>query len=176
MQVTSKNHDAHIFQPKPSKGCLSPALFQLILSIFAVVDIDYDGLTDGKRYQLGTYSISKAANAMFTIQLGKKWSSSHPNVSICCVHPGGVYTDIYNSDVVVSTFLSRLVWPFLPWLLLDRRQGAMTPLLAALSSKPYDGCYLSDLHVYPPNAVAYSTQACTALWDYSVLHVQQHLK
>lgn len=101
--------------------------------IHQIAKIQWDDLQGEKRYgEYRAYAQSNLARIHFTYELARQLKGS--DVSVNCLHPGGVATNMGSSSKSVMDSLFRLATPFLK----SPEQGAKTSIYLA-SSPEVDG-------------------------------------
>lgn len=95
------------------------------------------------------YARSKFAQVMYTMELSKRVDSNR--VTVNCMEPGMVKTDIYRYDPIAMFFFKGLLSLFAPFLLLTPEEGAVTGVWLALSPDVHavTGKVFADLHEIP---------------------------
>ncbi|PJF16641.1 hypothetical protein PSACC_03552 [Paramicrosporidium saccamoebae] len=97
----------------------------------------------------GGYSNAKYAQTLLSMQLALDLREH--DITVNCVHPGMVNTDIIRSDTLGKVVLRGIVNTIAPFIMLTPKQGALTPVWAALSSEcdNVTGRFFSDLQEEP---------------------------
>lgn len=130
--------------------------------------IHFEDLSLGKKYHgLKAYAQSKLANAMFVYDFDRQLKSRGiHNISINCVQPGLVKTDI---GLKHSISLHSIVWRI-------RRMGGVSPAIGAETSiylassnkaKGQSGKYWDKCKVKPSSKRSYNTEDALKLWNIS---------
>ncbi len=128
--------------------------------------INFDDLTLGKKYHgLKAYAQSKMANVMFVYELDRLLKGRNiDNISINCVQPGLVKTDIGLKHTIS---LHGLAWRI-------RRMGGVSPAKGAETSiflassdeaKGESGKYWDKCKPKPSSKRSYVQEDATRLWD-----------
>mmetsp|Transcript_22658 Transcript_22658/g.33124 ORF Transcript_22658/g.33124 Transcript_22658/m.33124 type:complete len:387 (+) Transcript_22658:39-1199(+) len=132
--------------------------------------IDFDDIMSERNYSLfGTYSRSKLANVLFSLELDRRLRSSGSNVTVNAVHPGIVLTEVTRS---LNFFVRQAHALLTPLMLLVQKlpsQGAYTSVFAATSPalEGVSGRYLVHCKSYPVSKHASDPDAASKLWDVS---------
>ncbi len=129
--------------------------------------INLESFTDSKGYNImRAYAQSKLANILFTIQLSKILSGT--NVTVNCLHPGRVRTDIGKKN---TGWLASTAWSlFLKLSSITVEEGAKTSVFLASSPEVKDitGKYFSECKVDSYNKSADDVELQQVLWDKSL--------
>lgn len=128
--------------------------------------IDFESFTKDKGYFiLKAYAQSKLANVLFTAELAERLTGTQ--VTVNCLHPGFVKTDIGNKD---TQWYSKLFWTLSSSIAgLSVESGAKTsvylassPDVQGISGKYFDKCKEKD-----PSALAKDKNLQKELWRVS---------
>jgi NAD(P)-dependent dehydrogenase (short-subunit alcohol dehydrogenase family) len=130
--------------------------------------IHFEDLSLGKKYHgIKAYAQSKLANALFVYELDRQLKSRGiHNISINCVQPGLVKTDI---GLKHSISLHGIIWRI-------RRMGGVNPAKGAETSiylagsdeaKGQSGKYWDKCKPKPSSKRSYNTEDAIKLWDIS---------
>ncbi|MFI5318352.1 MAG: SDR family oxidoreductase [Myxococcota bacterium] len=125
--------------------------------------LDLDDLHSEKFSAMRVYGKSKSANIHFTRELARRYGS--PQLTINCVHPGGVATNLGAGQGPWLDRLHKLVMLFMK----TPEQGAQTSIYAATSAEAAgkNGAYYSDCKPKEPAAHCRDQATARALWDVS---------
>jgi NAD(P)-dependent dehydrogenase (short-subunit alcohol dehydrogenase family) len=130
--------------------------------------IDTESFTKNKGYFiLNAYAQSKLANVLFTFHLAEKLKGTQ--VTVNCLHPGFVKTDIGNKD---TQWYSRLFWTLSSKLAgISVESGAKTSVYLASSDavKGVTGKYFDKCKEKEPAPLAKDEQLQKDLWNISAL-------
>lgn len=128
--------------------------------------IDFESFTKDKGYFiLKAYAQSKLANVLFTTELADRLKGT--NITVNCLHPGFVKTDIGNKD---TQWFSRLFWTLSSSLAgLSVENGAKTSVFLASSDsvKGISGKYFDKCKEKDPSALAKDKNLQKELWRVS---------
>ena len=127
--------------------------------------LELDDLNSEKRYgALRVYGKSKSANIHFTRELARRCGS--PQLTINCVHPGGVSTNLGSGQGgPMLRMLQKLVMRFMKTPL----EGAQTSIYASTSPDVVgkQGAYYADCREKQPAAHCRSDATARELWALS---------
>ena len=127
--------------------------------------LELDDLNSEKRYgALRVYGKSKSANIHFTRELARRCGS--PQLTINCVHPGGVSTNLGSGQGgPMLKMLQKLVMRFMKTPL----EGAQTSIYASTSPDVIgkQGAYYADCREKQPAAHCRSDATARELWALS---------
>ncbi|KAF0690214.1 Aste57867_18405 [Aphanomyces stellatus] len=129
--------------------------------------IPFDDLMSKKNYGDGmiTYSRSKLANYLFTLELHRRYADK--NLKVSCVHPGVVISSLQNNMHPAFGFLAR-TFHTLRWFFQSTgEQGAYTPVFAAIDPSIQGGNYLERCEVVHPDPALTNEKTAKKLWDVS---------
>lgn len=115
------------------------------------------------------YSNSKFANILFTIELAKRLRAANiTNVTVNCLHPGVVRTEIWRHFMCSPLFLPLKLFAFL--FLKTLQQGIQTILHCALSTEVegVSGKYFVDCQIKKPHIKVNNVIWQEKLWERSV--------
>ena len=125
--------------------------------------MDFESFTKTKGYFiLKAYAQSKLANVLFTAELAERLKDS--NVTVNCLHPGFVKTDIGNKD---TQWYSKLFWSLASKLAgLSVEDGAKTSIYLASSDevKNVSGKYFDKCKQKEASTLAKSKDLQKQLW------------
>lgn len=125
--------------------------------------IDYDSFTQNKGYFiLKAYAQSKLANVLFTAELSERLKGT--NITVNCLHPGFVKTDIGNKD---TQWYSKLFWTLSSKLAgISVEAGAKTSVYLASSDevKGISGKYFDKCRTKEPSKIAQDRTLQKELW------------
>jgi NAD(P)-dependent dehydrogenase (short-subunit alcohol dehydrogenase family) len=128
--------------------------------------IHFDDLSLGKKYHgLRAYAQSKLANALFVYELDRNLKSRNiHNISINCVQPGLVKTDI---GLKHTKLLHGLAWKFRRLSGVSPAEGAETSIYLATSdgARGESGKYWGKCKPKPSSKKSYDRQDAKKLWD-----------
>ncbi len=100
--------------------------------------IDFDNLSGEKKYNFFTaYKYSKAANILFTFDLAEKLKDT--GITVNCVHPGVVKSNIYDNIKGINKFLIKSIWPF--FITPEKSASIIMPLLLSKDFRNITGKY-----------------------------------
>ena len=127
----------------------------------------YAKMCDPNTYApMRAYSLSKTANILFTMELQRRYSSSH-NIRAYAVHPGGVNTPL-DRHLLVGQLVQFAVLPIRYFILKTPLDGAQTSLFCALSDEAVPGGYHADCKQMPlGQKYAADAKIAREWWDYS---------
>jgi NAD(P)-dependent dehydrogenase (short-subunit alcohol dehydrogenase family) len=126
--------------------------------------LELDDLHSERRYgAMRVYGKSKSANILFTRELARRYGS--PQLTINCVHPGGVATNLGAGQGPLLSALQRVVMLFMK----TPEQGAQTSIYAATSPEAAgkQGAYYADCRERRPAAHCLDDGTARALWEVS---------
>jgi len=112
---------------------------------------------------LSAYGRSKLANILFTRALAARLDPAM--VTVCCLHPGVIATDIGDRAGSLAGLGWRLAKTFLP----GPDKGARTSIFLATVADPtpFHGAYVIGETIAEPDAAARDDRVATALWEES---------
>lgn len=115
------------------------------------------------------YSNSKLYNVLFTFELAKRLSAK--NISVNCMHPGGVHTNF----AIGAKGIAGFVFGKLGWLLRTPKKGAETIIWLATSNefKGVTGKYFYDKKEIRAQKIAYSDDALKNFYEYTEQCINQ---
>ncbi len=129
--------------------------------------IDFSDLQSERSYgRAKTYSNSKLANVLFTLELARRLEGT--GVTANMVHPGmvnsGFYINEHNSDVT-----SKVMGALMPLMMPSSDKGAETPIYLASSAavEGVTGKYFASSKPVPLSANASDMETARKLWDVS---------
>jgi NAD(P)-dependent dehydrogenase (short-subunit alcohol dehydrogenase family) len=127
--------------------------------------INFDNLQfERERYNgVEAYRQSKLANILFTKELARRSGGS--GVTSNCFHPGGVRTNLVQSN----PWYYRLIWAIINPFLVSPKKGADTAIYLASSSKVAEisGKYFVNRKPVPPSELADDHDTAARLWKIS---------
>lgn len=126
--------------------------------------LELDDLHSERNYgAMRVYGKSKSANILFTRELARRYGS--PQLTINCVHPGGVATNLGAGQGPLLSALQRVVMLFMK----TPEQGAQTSIYAATSPEAAgkQGAYYADCRERRPAAHCLDDGTARALWEVS---------
>ena len=126
--------------------------------------IDFSNLHGEKRYSVcDAYSRSKLANILFTKELARRLNGS--NVIANCLHPGVVYTGIWQFNAFMR-FMSPMIGRFM----LSPEKGAQTALWAATNPEAgkFNGAYFDKSKPVSTSPRAEDPRTASRLWAESI--------
>jgi len=128
--------------------------------------INFDDIELKKQFNgYKAYGQSKLANILFTKLLSEKLSQS--NVTVNCLHPGVVSTDIFNQ-------LGKIAVGILKPFMLTPEKGARTSVYLATSDEVshITGSYFSRKKVVNSSLISNDMEIAHKLWDLSMKYVE----
>jgi WW domain-containing oxidoreductase len=134
-------------------------------------EMRWDDLNSEKEYvPLKAYRQSKLANVLFTTELQRRLQEEKSNVTVNCLHPGVIRSNLFNNMRDGLPWYGRvglkLATP-LVWLLTKSNwYGAQTTLYCCLAPelRGVGGKYFSDCQEAVPSAAARDPRAAMRLW------------
>ncbi|XP_076456833.1 retinol dehydrogenase 11-like [Babylonia areolata] len=141
------------------------------------IDFDFDALCGKKPLSslkgmsgfratpsFSAYSLSKLGNVLFTTELAKRLTGS--DVTVCCVHPGVVSTEIWRNLNWFQAIMVRLIFFFR---MIKPKEGAETLIYACISPDVLSGSYYIDCALADDkvNPLASDSSVTGRLWDVS---------
>ncbi|XP_060655201.1 retinol dehydrogenase 13-like [Drosophila nasuta] len=131
--------------------------------------INVDDLNSEKSYdEKSAYNQSKLANVLYTRELARRLEGT--GVTVNCLHPGQVNTEISRHMPFFQTFFGRIVLSLLIWLYVKTpKSGAQTTLYAALDPdlNGVTGLYFSDCKPKQVAPAALDANTAKFLWEES---------
>ncbi|KAF0299919.1 Dehydrogenase/reductase SDR family member on chromosome X [Amphibalanus amphitrite] len=127
--------------------------------------MNFDDIMLSKVYSpKGAYFQSKGAQILCTKYLANKAKDSEDNVTCCSLHPGVIYTDLYD-----YTTLYKMASPVLKKLWKSPQDGAETLLYACLSpeSEGVTGAHFENAAVYRSARYTEDKQQQEKMWQLS---------
>lgn len=117
---------------------------------------------------LSAYGRSKLANILFTRKLARELDPGI--VTVACLHPGLIATQIGNNAGIVAGIGWRLVKPFLA----GPDKGAQTSIFLATTPDPtpFHGAYVIDKKIAEPDTAARDDSLSEAVWRESAKLVE----
>ena len=120
------------------------------------------------------YSLSKAANILFTRELQRRFSSSH-QIRSYSLHPGVVATEL-DRHMGITNVMRMLGSPIIYLLMKTPLEGAQTNLFCALSNEAKPGAYHCDCKPAAVlNPFAENDQVARDWWDSSEKVINEKL-
>lgn len=125
--------------------------------------LDLGDLHSEKYAAMRVYGKSKSANILFTRELARRYGS--PQLTVNCVHPGGVATNLGAGQGPWLDLIHKLVMLFMK----TPEQGAQTSIYAATSpdAAGKNGAYYSDCKPKTPAAHCCDDATAKRLWEIS---------
>jgi NAD(P)-dependent dehydrogenase (short-subunit alcohol dehydrogenase family) len=112
------------------------------------------------------YAASKTAAVLFASELARR----HPEILSVSLHPGGVHTGLFRSDMVASPFMKYGIMTLGPLVLSGARVGALNQLWAAGARRDLitNGAYYTPVGFIQKNNI-YAKDAGLAkkLWEWT---------
>mmetsp|Transcript_23450 Transcript_23450/g.21327 ORF Transcript_23450/g.21327 Transcript_23450/m.21327 type:complete len:398 (-) Transcript_23450:24-1217(-) len=136
----------------------------------SVKRFDFNDIMSVNNYSLfGTYSQSKLANVMFTLELQRRLNAEGSKVTCNAVHPGIVRTEVTRHMNIFMRVAQMIVSPILILLQKSPLQGASTSIYVATdpSLEGIGGKYFFNNKIYPPNKSAEIKEDMLKLWEIS---------
>lgn len=134
--------------------------------------LDFDDLQSERRYRgLAVYGRSKLCNLLWTRELARRLAGT--GVTANCCHPGGVATQLGQTDAAWTRVLGRAIG----LLLLTPEQGARTPVYLATAPGlgSVTGRYFAKEREIQPSRAARDDAAARRLWEVSEMLVARAL-
>ncbi|MDB5281219.1 MAG: hypothetical protein JWO06_294 [Bacteroidota bacterium] len=132
--------------------------------------IDFESFTRDKgHFILTAYEQSKLANVLFTFELAERLKGT--NVTVNCLHPGMVKTDIGIKD---TQWYSKLFWTLISQIAgISVKDGAKTSIYLASSDKVKGvrGKYFDKCAIKEPVPLANDKNLQKQLWDFTEKHI-----
>jgi NAD(P)-dependent dehydrogenase (short-subunit alcohol dehydrogenase family) len=126
--------------------------------------LDLGDLHSQQKYAaMRVYGKSKSANIHFTRELARRYGS--PQLTINCVHPGGVATNLGGGQGPILSVVHKLVMAFMK----TPAEGARTSIFAATAPEAVgkNGAYYADCREKQPAAHCRDDATARALWEVS---------
>jgi NAD(P)-dependent dehydrogenase (short-subunit alcohol dehydrogenase family) len=125
--------------------------------------LDLGDLHSEKYAAMRVYGKSKSANIHFTRELARRFGT--PQLTINCVHPGGVSTNLGAGQGPVLSVVHKLVMLFMK----TPTEGARTSIFAATAPEAAgkNGAYYADCREKRPAAHCRDDATARALWEVS---------
>ena len=130
--------------------------------------INFDDINSTESYDRRTaYCQSKLANNLFTLALSKRLSGT--NVTVNCLHPGVVYTELLR-HIKRRWFKMIILLPVTLLMMKTPWQGAQTNIYCAVAEEleGVSGHYFADCKEKKPSPAALDELAAEQLWSLSV--------
>ena len=123
---------------------------------------DADDMLTGEA-GLTAYMQSKLALVLFTNELARRLAST--GVTVNCVHPGVVATNIWRGSGILAWLARRVKWFFN-----SPESGAEGPLHLATSNEVAEvtGAYFDETSRTKPSVAAFDEKTAAELWDRSM--------
>ena len=112
------------------------------------------------------YKKSKLANIYFTYHLDKILSKSNSAVTVNCLHPGVVNTNIANNN---KNFFYKVISSFIKFFAISSKQGAST-IISLASDSLFDeisGLYFIKSKPVKSSTISYDDDIAESLWTSS---------
>ena len=129
-----------------------------------IKELDFEDLQSKNDYKtMQAYGKSKLANILFTRELAERLEGK--GVTVNCLHPGVVDTEIISSNSLFLKLLTTLVKPFFR----NPDKGAETSVYLCTSPEveKETGGYYSDCKIEKISAAARSKENASKLWQVS---------
>ena len=112
---------------------------------------------------LTAYANSKLANVMFTYELARRLEGKE--VTVNCLHPGGVRTGFYND----ATGMIRAYFSLFGWTMRSPEKGAETVVYLAADQavRGITAKYFKDMKTARSSKASYDSEASRRLWELS---------
>ena len=126
--------------------------------------LELDDLHSERKYgAMRVYGKSKSANIHFTRELARRYGS--PRLTINCVHPGGVATNLGGGQGPLLSLVHKAVM----WFMKTPEEGAQTSIFAATAPEASgkNGAYYADCRERQPAAHCRDDATARALWEAS---------
>ncbi|XP_047984092.1 retinol dehydrogenase 13-like [Leguminivora glycinivorella] len=129
--------------------------------------IDFDNLNGEKEmdetiHESKVYALSKLCNILMTVELARQLQGI--GVTVNCLHPGVVVTEILNYVPVIGHLL-----PILKYFFKDTWEGAQTSVYLAVAPEvaSVSGRYFKDCREVKPSKSAQDVYVARKLWEVS---------
>jgi retinol dehydrogenase 14 len=126
--------------------------------------IKFDDLGGERSYgAMSSYGQSKLGNVLFTYELARRLQGT--GVTVNCVHPGGVATNLANSNGAMA----RAAWQVIGLFLKGPETGAQTQVYLAASPavEGVTGQYFIDRRAVRSSEESYNAEVARKLWEVS---------
>ncbi len=112
------------------------------------------------------YKNSKLANIYFTYQLNSILDKANSPLTVNCLHPGVVNTNIANNN---DSFIYKTISSFIKFFAISSRQGASTSAYLATSSEvdSFSGGYFIKSRPVKSSNISYDKGVAEKLWTLS---------
>ena len=112
------------------------------------------------------YKYSKLANIYFTYHLNSILNKENSHLTVNCLHPGVVNTNIANNN---SNLIYKAISSFIKFFAISSRQGAATPVYLATSSHvdSLSGAYFIKSKPVKSSNISYDKDIAEDLWKLS---------
>lgn len=130
--------------------------------------INFDDINSEKSYDPQVaYRQSKLANNLFTLALSKRLSGT--NVTVNCLHPGVIYTEL-GRHLNIPWFMKIILLPVALLILKTPWQGAQTNIFCAVAEEldGVSGLYFADCKEKKAAPAALDELAAEQLWSLSL--------
>jgi len=126
--------------------------------------LKFDDLGGERSYGgMSSYGQSKLANVVFTYELARRLAGT--GVTVNCVHPGGVATNLARNNGALATVAWKLIGAFMK----SPEDGARTQIYLASSPEVegVTGKYFIDSKEAPSSAESHDANVARRLWEVS---------
>jgi NAD(P)-dependent dehydrogenase (short-subunit alcohol dehydrogenase family) len=126
--------------------------------------LKFDDLGGERSYGgMSSYGQSKLANIVFTYELARRLAGA--GVTVNCVHPGGVATNLAKNNGALATVAWKLIGVFMK----SPEDGARTQIYLASSPEVegVTGKYFIDSKEAPSSAESHDANVAKRLWEVS---------
>ncbi|XP_065887759.1 retinol dehydrogenase 13-like [Dysidea avara] len=130
--------------------------------------INFDDINSENSYDPGVaYAQSKLANNLFTLALSKRLSGA--NVTVNCLHPGVIYTEL-GRHLKLRWLMKIILMPVVLLMVKTPWQGAQTNIYCAVAEEleGVSGRYFADCKEKEPSPAALDELAAEQLWSLSI--------
>ena len=112
------------------------------------------------------YKNSKLANIYFTYHLNSILDKTNSHLTVNCLHPGVVNTNIANNN---SSMIYKTISSFIKFFAITSRQGAFTPTYLATSPEvdSFSGGYFIKSRPVKSSNISYDKDVAERLWTLS---------
>ena len=125
-------------------------------------EIDFNDLMSENKYnQFKAYGSSKAANIMFTYELSRKLKDY--NITVNCLHPGVVRTNIYDNVPFLAKVLITMMKPF--FISSDKSAEYIFPLVSSEQYQKVTGKYFIKGKESSSKEFTYNKELQKKLWE-----------
>ena len=133
-------------------------------------EINLEDINSQTEYNgFAAYNQSKLANILFTKELSQRLTTNGQNISVYCLHPGVIYTNLFREFDrkygVLMKFVTVATWPFLK----SSKEGAQTTIYCATEETIANdtGKYYSDCKEATPSSQGLDDVLAKKLWKLS---------